>query len=329
MTQRPAALAALLLAFVFATATTHANDDGGIDTASIYRSASAASVEILVGGRLDGSGWFADGEGHIVTAAHAVWQRKEPIEVMSPTIGRVSAKVIAFDRGHDIALLKAPERDKPYPHLRVAEHMPAPGQPAFLFGSALFRHQIMLRGSVARAEPTFEYLADQRHFVRVYHIGAPSPKGTSGGCWLDRRGHVIGNQSAFMSRDGHGTGIAMTAAPDAVARLVRTKKSANTPSLGTAFEETVTQPVGFLKRFPKGTTGLVPVLAVKKGPADRAGLKGDMIVTHIDDKPITYRDDALRHIRSKAPGDDVTLSILPPDGAEPRQVTVTLIALEH
>ncbi|MBI1372270.1 MAG: PDZ domain-containing protein [Phycisphaera sp.] len=303
--------------------------DQKIDTGAIYEKARAASVEVLVGGRLDGSGWFADPEGYIVTAGHAVWHRDEKVSVSSATLGRIPVEVVAFDLGHDIALLKAPKRDTPYPHLEINEHVPAPGQPVYLFGSAMFRHEVMVSGSVARAEPTFEYLSDQGHFARVYHVSAPSPKGTSGGCWLDSEGRVIGNQSAFMSQDGHGTGIAMTAAPDAIARLVKTRQSAATPSLGTAFEELWTQPVGFIKRFPEGTSGLVPVLAVKDGPAEQAGLVGDIVITAVDGRPFRYRDTLLRHIRSKKAGDEVTLSILAPDGGEPREIKITLIALEQ
>src|SRR6266404_1229802 len=64
-----------------------------LDGAALYDRARAASVEILVAGRQDGSGWFASDDGLVVTAAHVVWGHfgldgdAHRIEVTSPSLG--------------------------------------------------------------------------------------------------------------------------------------------------------------------------------------------------------------------------------------------------
>jgi len=298
-----------------------------LNGAEIYIKAKAASVEVLVGGRQDGSGWFADKNGLVVTAAHAIWNRKKAIEIISPVAGRLPAKVIAIDRGHDIALLQVPDSKGPYPFLSVETKPPAPGEEVYLFGAAFFRHHVMIRGTMARDSSTFEYLSDQQCYTEVYHISAPSPPGTSGGCWLNREGKVIGNQSAFLSKDGVGMGIAMASSPDAIDRLVRIKKSVATPTLGSGLEELPSQPPDFISRFPSNSFGLVPVLPVKGGPAKKADLVGDKLITEIDHQPVQSRDHLLRIIRSKKSGDKVTFTVLLPDDPSAKTIEVTLGSL--
>ena len=46
----------------------------------LHRRLAASSVEILLNGQLSGSGWIADGDGHVVTAAHVLWGQKGRIE---------------------------------------------------------------------------------------------------------------------------------------------------------------------------------------------------------------------------------------------------------
>ncbi|MEM7392116.1 MAG: PDZ domain-containing protein, partial [Verrucomicrobiota bacterium] len=138
---------------------------------------------------------------------------------------------------------------------------------------------------------------------------------------------VIGTQSAFVSQDKIGLGIALSAAPDAIERLVKTKKSAETPSVGTAFEELWTQPVGFISRFPEGTRGMVPVLPTENGPAQKAGLMGDVVITQINGIPLTFRDTLLEILRTKKPNDEVEFTVLRPDGGTTETIKVTISTL--
>ena len=295
-----------------------------VDSGKIYDRAKAASVEVLVSGYLAGSGWFARNDGFIVTAAHVIGEHKDAIEIVFRAVGRLAARVIAMDRGHDLALLHAERAGTRVPFLAVADRMPDPGEDVYLFAAPMFRHEVMIRGAVGRRSPTFEYIADQGHYIEVYHISAPSPPGTSGGCWLNSKGEVVGSQSAFISKDGVGLGIALVPGPKAIGRLVRTRRSVATPCVGSAFEELWSQPTGFIARFPKGTSGLVPVLPAKGGPAERAGLVGDMVIVAVDGRPVRYRDAVLRAIRAKRPGELVTFSSLLPDGGARREIRVKL-----
>jgi S1-C subfamily serine protease len=239
------------------------------------------------------------------------------------------AHIVAIDRGHDLALLQAKPGDAKPVFLEIAEKMPAPADEVFLYGAAYYRHDLLIRGSVARAEPTFEYFAGEGSYVQVYHVSAPSPPGTSGGCWIDRQARIVGNQSGFITIEHAGAGIALVAPPQAIGQLVASRKSAQTPSLECGLEELWSQPAGYIARFPAGTSGLVPVLMRKDGPAERAGFGDNTLLVAVDGKPIARRDDLLNILIAKHPGEKIKLRVRPPDGGAARDVEITLELLER
>ncbi|MDX1565781.1 MAG: trypsin-like peptidase domain-containing protein, partial [Phycisphaeraceae bacterium] len=261
----------------------------------------------------------------VVSAAHAFLKRKMRIEARTADGERLPTKLIAFDRGHDLALLQVQAKDRKFKFLPIAKTMPEPGERMYLFGAAYYRHHIMVSGFMARAEPAYEYLPNLHQYVRIYHISAPSPPGTSGGCWINTVGEVVGVQSAFMNlKDSGGAGIASASPAEAIARLVAAKKTRRIATLGCGLEEFWTQPVGYIRRYRKGSEGLVPVLIKKDGPADRAGLKGEMLIRALDGKPVPTRRKAIDYIRSKKPGDKVVVSVDRPDRQGSEKITVEL-----
>ena len=93
-----------------------------------YEEAKAATVEILVNGHLNGSGWIGDAKGLIVTAGHVVESPDRRFEVVSPALGRKEAKLLAVDLGHDLALLSIALRKEGYPALKPAQELAVAGR---------------------------------------------------------------------------------------------------------------------------------------------------------------------------------------------------------
>jgi S1-C subfamily serine protease len=290
----------------------------------LFEKLRAATVEVFVDGRLEGSGWHADGEGLIVTGAHVVWDRGRTLEVRSPAAGRRLARIVAVDRGHDLVLLSIEKGEAAYPYLEVAPVTPAPGETVYLLGAVMFRHALMLRGTVARSSVSYEWFSAQKKYVGGYYLTGPSPMGTSGGGWVDGRGRVVGNQAAFINHNGASVSVAFAATAEAVRDLLASRRTVTTATAGLAIEELWERPVGFIGRFPRGAQGVVPAAIVPGGPAEAAGLGLELIITAVDDTPVVYRDDFLRAIRAHKPGDKVTLTILDAEATEPRQVVLTL-----
>jgi putative serine protease PepD len=302
---------------------------GAGGSAALYERARRASAEVLVGGRLEGSGWFADSGGLVMTAAHVVWQKKGPIEVVSPTEGRLAAQVFALDLGHDLALLTVARRAKPYAALAIAQDIPAPGEDVYLFAAPMFRHNQMIRGTPAEVAPTYEYSPVWQDHIRVYHITGPSPRGTSGGCWIDRQGRVVGSQSGMISERDISVGVCYATSPQDIRRFLESRRMAATAYLGVVVEELQEQSRELIARFPAGQTGLVVTKVRADGPAMKAGLARDSLILAVDGRNVAWRDEFLEAVRARKPGDSVTLKIIASPGTSPRDVKVVLGCLEE
>jgi len=294
------------------------------DGAALFETVQRASVFVLANGRHTGSGFFVAPDGLVATAAHMVKAKAGEIEVVSPVVGRRRAERVAVDFGHDLALLRVVGLGGSSPWLPIAEGSPAPGAEVFLFGDPVFRHKLLLTGFVSVAEPTYSYNPGTGCYVRVFYVTGTSPEGTSGGCWVDRRGRVVGVQSGFLNSPKAPAGIAMVCPADALRRLVATRTSVETPTLGTRLDELWTQSDGFIARFPRGTQGVLTVVPDKDGPVAKVGLTKESLITAIDGRPVAYVDDVMAVVCSKKPGEEVTLQVLDPGDKPARTVVVRL-----
>jgi putative serine protease PepD len=72
-----------------------------------------------------------------------------------------------------------------------------------------------------------------------------------------------------------------------------------------------------------GAHGAAVAQVVDGGPAAAAGLPGGVVITKVDDRPIDGADALVAAVRSKAPGDNVTLTYTDASGAA-QTVRVTL-----
>jgi len=296
---------------------------------TLFESVNRASAFVLVNGRHKGSAFFASPDGLVVTSAHMVKGKPGEIEVVSPVAGRMKAERVALDLGHDIALLRVARRGAPFPALPLAYAVPPPASEVFLFGDPVFRHRLLLSGFVAVAQPTYAFNPGVGCYIRVFFVTGTSPEGTSGGCWVDSRGRVVGVQSGFLNSPKAPAGIAMACPADAVRRLVSTRATCERATLGAQLDELWTQSEGFIARFPKGTQGVLTVVPAKDGPAAKAGLTKESLITAIDGKPVAFIDDLMAVVRSKKPGEEVTLHVLDPGGKPPRTVRLPLAPLRE
>ena len=144
----------------------------------LYAKAAPACLEILVGGRLDGSATIVSKEGLVLTACHVIRKKSKRYEALSPTLGRHPLKLVCTDRSHDLALLSLPKRENPYPFLPIAKNIPNEGRPSYLFGAPVFRHNLLITGYVAKKKSSFEWYDGA--FAETFAIAGIGAGGTSG-----------------------------------------------------------------------------------------------------------------------------------------------------
>ncbi len=332
-------LLCLLAAAAWAGALSAADDpDTPRKLSRLYAQAREALVDVLVDGRLEGSGFFVDAEGLVFTAAHVVGQPNRHVEILTAADRRLDMAVVAVDLGHDLALLRVdmdreaidkPEEQPPaesFPALCLAERLPEPGEDVYLLGTPMFRRGVMIRGMVARPDTTFEFYLDS--YAEVCHLAATVPGGMSGGPWLNQRGQVFGVQSAVMSKNAIPLGVADASPLSALRSLLDRRRHAATATMGMGVEEAWQQEASFWKRFPLGTQGLVVRVLRKDGPGERAGLEQWDLITAVDGQPVRSVDQMVRLMRTHKPGQTLRLDVLGPDGTGRRELSVRLGKLE-
>ena len=290
-----------------------------------YDRVQPAAVEILVNGRMAGSGSIVDKNGTVLIAAHMLPKGASKLEAHARTLGRYPVRLVALDQAHDLALLQLPARDEPWPHLAVAQQTPQAGERVFVFGAPVFRHEVMLAGTVARARPTFEFYNGA--FREILHITAISPIGTSGGPWVNARGEIFGVQSAAMTIKGGHQGVAYAAPLSAIRELINRRENIQAATLQAGFEELWSQQPGFLNKLPKDFRGVVVRQLNGNGTAAKAGLKEWDIVVSVNGKTYERTEKLLRFIRSKKPGDTLQLKATDREGKNLRELSVKLVPI--
>lgn len=299
----------------------------GAAPGNLFAKTKRAFVEILVNDRHAGSGWIADSAGWAVTCAHVIGKPGQRVELLHDG-KRLEARVAAVDIGNDLALLRLAKREAPYPHLALADKLPPPGADIYLLGAPMYRPPVLQNGMVGSDRTTFEFYTDRGHYVEVLHVSAKVQKGVSGGPWVNEQGMVVGVQSGSLLYQGSPAGIADVIPAERVRRLLKSRESATTPTLGVGIEETWQQSADYLRRLPPRTEGLVVRILKQGGPAARAGVKQWDVIVRVDGSRVRRVNEVLKSIRKKRPTESVELTLSSPDGAGERRVAIKLGQLE-
>ncbi len=291
-----------------------------------YRQLQASGLEVLADGFLQGSG-FIVGERWAATAAHAIVDA-DRIEVLTVDGTRWPVRVLAQDIAHDTVLLELREENAQFnaPALELNTDLPAVGDDLFLFGAPYFRHHLFFTGRVARSELTFEYLSDLRYYFHILHLNALLPVGTSGGPWVDAQGKVVGIQSGMMHAKGAPVGVFYMAPIFALAKLMQTRHDACSPDLGVAVIE-LWESHSYVEQFPVGARGLVISQVRAHGTAQAAGLEVGMLITHVNNQPVQFRDELFLPLYDGSGRTELTLTVQTKAG-ETKTVTVQTRCLE-
>lgn len=161
----------------------------------------------------EGSGFFIDDRGHIVTNDHVV-EGADEVTVVLHNGKELAATIVGTDPSTDLAVLKVePSADQRFVRfetdadVRVGDYVLAVGNPFGLGGSVTSG----IVSAVGR-----ENRISQTPYADFIQIDASINQGNSGGPTFDLRGNVIGVNTAIISPTGGNVGIGL-AVPAGVA----------------------------------------------------------------------------------------------------------------
>ena len=146
--------------------------------------------------------------------------------------------------------------------------------------------------------------------------------GNSGGALVNMNGELIGINSAIATMGGDAQdaqsgsiGLGFAIPVDQAKRIADELVSTGTASHAS---------LGVQVSNDRTTHGAKIVDVTQGGPAATAGLPSGVVVTKVDDQTITSSDALVAAVRSKAPGDKVSLTYVDASGGNPQTLEVTL-----
>jgi serine protease Do len=236
-----------------------------------------------------GSGFIIDVEGHVLTNAHVV-SKADKIRVQLNDGTDVAAKIVGKDESTDIALLRfEPPMDVKLSPVRLGDSdQLQPGEWVVALGDPFGMGPTVTAGVVSSRERQGGALGQLGLWSYLQTDAAISP-GNSGGPLCNVIGEVVGIATA-VEPEARGVGFAVpiTLAQKILPMLRRDGRVVRVwiGIRGVRVTEEKAKEVG-LKR-PRGTlvTAVLP-----RGPAERAGLRVDDIITSFDRKDVVDGDE--------------------------------------
>ncbi len=277
-----------------------------------------------------GSGVIISADGYILTNNHVVEEADE-LKVALSDDREFTARLVGTDPKTDIAVIKIDATGLPHVTLSDSEKLRV-GDIVFAIGNPLGIGQTVTMGIVsATGRKNVNLLTDRAPdaYEDFIQTDAAINMGNSGGALVDAKGRLVGINSGIATNNRGNIGIGF-AVPINLARNVMSSLIEHGTVvrgyLGVS-SETLTPEIAESFGLPKDTRGVVVTdLSPPEGPAAKAGIRREDIITGVNGRAVTSRDDLRLIISQIAPGTGVAVQLLR-DG-KPRTVEVTLGRLE-
>lgn len=278
-----------------------------------------------------GSGVIISDDGYIITNYHVIESGKK----FNVTIGgdQREAELVGSDSSSDIAVLKIKDGSGftaiklgDSANIKIGEWVMSIGSPFGLeqsvatgIVSATSRSQIMDSDSNAFGQSTGEVTI----YPNMIQTDAAINPGNSGGALVNANGELIGINTLITSYSGNYSGVGFAIPSNYAINIAQSIIAGKEPTrafLGvslTTINASTAQMYGFATDSGAYISGVEPDSAAAK-----AGLEVGDIITSFDNEKVSSASDLMLDVRTKNPGDKVTLTIVR-DGKE-QSVEVTL-----
>jgi S1-C subfamily serine protease len=239
-----------------------------------------------------GSGFILDKAGHILTNYHVIAGANRGIEVQLSDKRKFSARVVGFDRTHDLALLQIDAPNLQPVTLADSSHLNV-GQKVYAIGNPFGLSGTMTRGIISAIRPIKSQSGAP--IEDAIQTDAAINPGNSGGPLLNSSGEVIGINTMIASNgadqsSGIGFAIPINTAKAVLTDLLRYGR-VKRPSLGIvslAVDPDLASQMGLA-----ADSGVLIERVLPGGAADRAGLHGGTEQAYLGNTPIMLGGDLI------------------------------------
>jgi S1-C subfamily serine protease len=279
----------------------------------------SADARRRFGTRSTGSGWVFNADGYIVTNAHVV-RGAERISVQFSD-GRVvetediKGQPFLADPYTDVAVIKVAKGAGNFPIKRASGIQPQQGDHVYAFGSPFGFKFSMTQGIISGLGRDPSSAMEEGGFTNFIQTDAAVNPGNSGGPMVDIKGRMIGMSVAIATGrhsggatdddGGDSAGISFAIPLGTVEYVVNQlieKGEVSRGMLGIEFRprpERIADETGF------HGTGVAINVVTDGGPADKAGLRVDDVITVVDGIPVEEPSQLRSVVSTHLPGTEV------------------------
>ena len=216
-----------------------------------------------------GSGVIVTEDGYILTNSHLVNGPTE-VEVTLPDGREFKAKVIGLDAKSDVAVIKIDAHHLPTVPLADSRNVRV-GNLVLAIGNPFGVGQTVTHGIVSATDRGGIGIEDYESFIQT---DAPINPGNSGGALVDVTGHLIGINTAILSRSGGNLGIGFAVPSDLCRRVMTDLVKHGYVVRGYLGLEAQDLTPELAKEFKlHSATGALVGGVAPNGPAEKAGLE--------------------------------------------------------
>lgn len=261
-----------------------------------------------------GTGFVASENGVIVTNRHVVSDLNANYTVVTKDGKKLEVEKIYRDPSLDLALVKTKETGLHALKIGDSGNLKV-GQTVIAIGNALgkFSNTVTtgvvsgLGRTIGAGDPFGQQIEELDDLIQT---DAAINPGNSGGPLLNSAGQVIGvNVAVSESAQNIGFAIPINSVKSIIDEFVSTGKISRA-FLGVNYQ-IVTRDYAILNEIPQGA---YIVEVVSGSPAAKAGIEQGDIITKIEGKPVDAQNFISEFIRSKKPGDKISIEVWKDNG---------------
>ncbi|HTV09662.1 MAG TPA: trypsin-like peptidase domain-containing protein [Candidatus Aquilonibacter sp.] len=269
-----------------------------------------------------GSGFIVDPRGYIITNNHVIDKATHIYVKLAndpendADQGR-PATVVGTDPATDIAVIKIDPRGEVLPTVKLGNSDSVQvGDWVLAIGTPFGERNTVTAGIVSAKDRSIDDPGDDnidrgsfQHFIQT---DAAINPGNSGGPLVDMAGQVIGMNTAIFTQSAGSEGIGFAMPSNTLIgvynQLIGPNHKVVRGSIGITFQAIQNSAVSRMYGFANG--GVIVSSITPNGPASKAGIEPQDVITSVDGKPVKNGDDLINIISDKTPGSTVRLGIL-------------------
>lgn len=256
-----------------------------------------------------GSGVIISKDGYIITNNHVI-DKAQQIKVVLNDKREYDAEIIGADVSTDIALLKISETNLPFiepgnsDHVKVGEWVMAVGNPFNLTST-------VTAGIVSAKARNINLFRENYGIESFIQTDAAVNPGNSGGALVNRKGELIGINTAIASKTGSFAGYSFAVPVNIALKVVEDFiefGQIQRAVMGVAIRDLT----GEVAK-EKGINTLKGVLidnVTSNGSADKAGIKSNDVITRLGSVDIDNVAQLQEQLSKFRPGDKILVAIL-------------------